>query len=93
MSRRDRRRLPRTCTRWARVFGGPVQTDSGWPKKVSRRVQEASAILRAGGGAQGDCFGLSLLAGVLAAAGFAGRGVGRRLACDRQVQDTRVAFR
>jgi len=36
--RGDHRRLRRACALWARFFGGPVQTDIGWPKKVSRRA-------------------------------------------------------
>ena len=55
-----------------------MQTDAGWPKKVSRRVQDAPADLGAGSGVEGDRLGPSLLAAVFAAARFIGRGVGRR---------------
>jgi len=37
--RNRRRRAGRTCTLWARVSEQPGSTDSGGPKKVSRRAQ------------------------------------------------------
>ena len=40
------RRPSRTCALWARLSEGPVQTDTGWSKKVSRRVQAARAYRR-----------------------------------------------
>ena len=46
-----RRRDPWTCALWDRVFGRPGQTDAGWPKKVSRRVQELVTRLPSGRGA------------------------------------------
>jgi len=57
---------------WDRVFARPGQTDAGWPKKVSRRVQESVTRLPSGRGAEGDGFGLRLLAGVFVTEGFAG---------------------
>jgi len=51
------RRPSRTCALWARISEGPVQTDAGCPKKVSRRVQEAPADLGAGSGVEGDRLG------------------------------------
>ncbi|MBP7165200.1 MAG: hypothetical protein KBB15_06050, partial [Firmicutes bacterium] len=59
----DRRRLRRACALWARFFGGPGQTDAGWPKKVSRRAQVRVAGLPTRREADGDSLGLRALAG------------------------------
>jgi hypothetical protein len=67
-----RRRDSRTCALWDRVFARPGQTDAGWPKKVSRRAQESVTCPPSGRGAEGDGFGLRLLAGVFVVEGFAG---------------------
>ena len=48
-----RRGASRTCTLWDRVFARPGQTDAGWPKKVSRRVQDPAADLPMGREADG----------------------------------------
>ena len=48
-----RRGASRTCTLWDRVFARPGQTDAGWPKKVSRRVQDPAADLPTGRQADG----------------------------------------
>jgi len=64
---------PRTCALWARVSGRPGQTDAGWPKKVSRRVQEAASDDTAHPGPRGDCLVPRALAGVVPNAGFAQR--------------------
>ena len=83
LARSRSRRDPRTCALWARVSEGPGQTDTGWPKKVSRRVQDAPADLGAGRRAEGDRFGPRLLAAVFAATRLTARRVGRgpRLTC------------
>jgi len=72
-----RRGASRTCTLWDRVFACPGQTDAGWPKKVSRRVQDSVADLPAGTEAEAGSVGPRALAGTFATAGFAepaGRG-------------------
>ena len=60
---RAHRRSPRTCALWARIFEGPGQTGTGWPKKVSRRAQAVRAR-RMGREAEGDRFGPSLQGGL-----------------------------
>nr|MBP7164934.1 hypothetical protein [Bacillota bacterium] len=77
-----RRRDPRTCPLWDRVFACPGQTDAGWPEKVSRRVQEQVTRPRSGRGAEGDGFGLRLLAGVFVVECFCG--------CDGRRRDPRT---
>ena len=71
-------RRPRgTCALWARIFEGPGSTDSGWPKKVSRRLQDATPFDLVRPGVKAGCLGAGVLAGVFVAAGLACRD-GRR---------------
>ena len=63
--RSSARTSPWTCALWARVFGGPGQTDAGWPKRVSRRVQAAAIDDTAHPEPRGDCLGPGALAGVV----------------------------
>ena len=69
-----RRGASRTCTLWDRVFARPGQTDAGWPKKVSRRVQDPVTDLTASREAEAGSVGPRALAGMFVTAGFAGVG-------------------
>ena len=57
-------RDPRACALWDRVFARPAQTDAGWPKKVSRRVQEAITDDAARAEAVNHCWNPCALAAV-----------------------------
>ena len=64
----------RACALWDRVFARPAQTDAGWPKKVSRRVQEAITDDPARAEAMNHCWGPCALAGVRAKPSLPHRG-------------------
>ena len=71
-----RRWVPRTCALWARISGAPVSSDTGWPKKVSRRAQAPISGDPAYAEVCGDCFAPGSLAGVFVtmdSAGLEGR--------------------
>ena len=74
--RDGRRWLSPSCTLWVRISRVPGQTETGWPKKVSRRAQDAIIDDHPRPEVDGDCFGPCLLAAVFAAMGYAGRSVG-----------------
>ena len=59
------RRASRTCALWARISEHPGQTDTGGPRKVSRRVQDAITDGIACPGAEKGRLRTRALAGVL----------------------------